>query len=98
MLWRPSPERVAASRLTAFAGFAAERYGAPTGSYDALWQWSVDALEDFWAAAWEFFDVRASAPYERVLTERTMPGCRWFPGARLNFAENVLRPTGRGPR
>ncbi len=97
VLWRPSAERVAASRLSAFAAHARERYGAPTASYEQLWQWSVDSLEDFWAAVWEHFDVLASTPYDRVLTSREMPGARWFPGARLNLAENLLRADRPGP-
>ena len=50
------------------------------GDYDELWHWSVDDLEGFWAAIWEFFDVQASEPYERVLGRREMPGAQWFPG------------------
>ncbi len=91
VLWTPSPERVGASRLTAFAAFVAERHAAPTGSYEALWRWSVDHLVDFWAAAWDFFDVVSSRPYDQVLADAAMPGARWFTGARLNLAENVLR-------
>ena len=97
VLWTPSAERVSGSRLTEFARFVQDRSGAPAGSYEELWQWSVTHLEDFWAAAWDWFDVRCSAPYEQVLTTRQMPGARWFPGARLNFAENVLRHDGPGP-
>jgi len=59
--------------------------------YAALWRWSVDDLEGFWSSIWEFFDVRASAPYDRVLAERRMPGARWFPSAQLNYAEQALR-------
>ena len=55
-------------------------------------------LEGFWASIWERFDVIASAPYERVLGSRAMPGAEWFPGARLNFAEHVLRPRRRRGR
>ncbi len=97
VLWEPSAQRVDGSRLTAFAASARERHGAPAGSYAQLWQWSVDALEDFWAAAWEHFDVLASAPYTQVLSSREMPGARWFAGARLNLAENVLRADRPGP-
>ena len=93
VLWEPSPERVAASRLTGFAA----RQGFSPPDYAGLWQWSVDRLEDFWAAVWVEFDVQASAPYEQVLTTREMPGARWFPGARLNLADQVLRWTGDAP-
>lgn len=92
VLWKPSVTARTTSRLSAYADLVLERYGAPTDSYDALWRWSVEHLEEFWAAAWEHFDVLASAPYEQVLTTREMPGARWFTGARLNLAENVLRP------
>jgi acetoacetyl-CoA synthetase len=68
------------------------------GDYAALWQWSVDDLEGFWAAVWESLGVQASQPYERVLGSREMPGAEWFPGARLNYAEHVfLRARGDAP-
>ena len=95
VLWRPSRERVERSRLTRFAAQVRERHGVEARSYDQLWQWSVNQLEDFWALVWDHFDVVHSAPYEQALTTREMPGARWFPGARLNLAENVLRT--RGP-
>ena len=66
--------------------------------YAALWQWSVDDLEGFWAAVWESLGVHASQPYERVLGACEMPGAEWFPGARLNYAEHVfLRARGDAP-
>ncbi len=61
------------------------------GPYDDLWRWSVTDLEGFWGAVWDFFDVMASAPYERVLGRRGMPGAQWFPGARLSYAEHFFR-------
>ena len=60
------------------------------GSYEALRRWSIDSLDDFWASIWTHFEVRASAPYERVLASRAMPGAKWFTGARLNYAQNLL--------
>jgi len=70
--------------------------GRELGDYDELWRWSVEHLEDFWASIWEFCGVRASKPYERVLASHEMPGTRWFEGAQLNYAENVLaRGAGR---
>ena len=96
VLWRPSAERVERSRLTAFAAEVRERHGVAIDDhdYEALWRWSVDNVEDFWALVWDHFDVLASRPYEQVLTTRDMPGAHWFPGARLNLAENVLRVRG----
>jgi len=76
--------------MTRFMRFAGERCGMPFKDYEQLWQWSVDELEDFWAAVWEFCGVRASRGYERVLASREMPGARWFEGARLNYAQNIV--------
>ncbi|MCA0144089.1 acetoacetate--CoA ligase [Blastococcus sp. LR1] len=91
LLWTPSPERVAGAQLTEFTRFAEERTGRTFPDYAALWAWSTTELEGFWQAVWDYFDVRSSAPYTAVLEERVMPGARWFPGARLNLAEHVLR-------
>jgi acetoacetyl-CoA synthetase len=103
-LWRPRPERAAETRLVRFQQWAAERYAAPAeplapapddataaARYRALHRWSVDDLERFWQAVTEWFDVRFSTPPERVLADDRMPGARWFPGARLNYAEHALR-------
>ncbi|MEU3187313.1 acetoacetate--CoA ligase [Streptomyces sp. NPDC006923] len=91
-LWQPSPDRIAAAHVTRFQSWAAERYGAPAeGGYAALHRWSVDELETFWAAVADWFDIRFSTPYTRVLGDRTMPGAQWFPGATLNYAEHALR-------
>nr|WSZ94966.1 acetoacetate--CoA ligase [Streptomyces sp. NBC_00857] len=91
-LWQPTADRIAAARITRFQAWAAERYGAPAeGGYAALHRWSVDDLETFWTAVADWFDVRFSTPYERVLGDRTMPGAQWFPGATLNYAEHALR-------
>jgi acetoacetyl-CoA synthetase len=90
LLWTPGPERIAAARLTDYIGWLAAR-GRQFESYPALWQWSVTDLEAFWGSLWEYFDIQASQPFERVLGRRTMPGAEWFPGARLNYAEHALR-------
>ena len=62
-------------------------------SYDEAWRWSVDDLEGFWASVWDWFDVPAARPYERVLDggRRSMPGARWFPGAELNYVDQARR-------
>ncbi len=68
----------------------AER-GRSFGDYQALWEWSVGELEEFWASIWDFFEVDASAPYSEVLPERVMPGARWFAGAELSYAQHIFR-------
>jgi len=92
-LWEPTAERKERSTLSRFARWVRERRGIDLldGDYDALWQWSVDDIEGFWHAIWEFFEVDASNPPERVLGRREMPGTEWFPGAVLSYAEHVFR-------
>jgi len=91
VLWTPPRERQEASELARYMRWLAERKGLRFGDYPALWRWSVEHLEEFWASQWEFFEVRASAPYSRVLDARRMPGAKWFDGARLNYAEHAFR-------
>jgi acetoacetyl-CoA synthetase len=78
--------------MAQFQRFAAQRYGVELPDYEALWQWSVDERADFWQSLWDFCDVIASRPSEAILQDDgDMPGARWFAGARLNYAENLLR-------
>lgn len=91
VLWTPTQERYDASTMAAFERFVAETRGLTFEDYNAMWRWSVTDLEAFWAAIWDFFKFRASAPYSRILEDRSMPGAKWCPGAMLNYAENILR-------
>jgi Acetyl-coenzyme A synthetase N-terminus len=91
LLWTPSAERVNKSHVTAFVRWLARERGLAFTGYAELWRWSVDDLEAFWQAIWDYFGVQSSAPYERVLADRRMPGAKWFPGARLNYAQHALR-------
>ena len=94
-IWKPSPERVADSNMQRFLQAQAHRLEKP--EYDALYRWSRDHNAEFWAAYWEFSGIRATTPYRSVLTDPDrMPGARWFEGARLNYADNLLRPEHRG--
>ena len=90
VLWTPSPERVAKAHLTHYINWLGAR-GRRFADYAQLWQWSIDDQEGFWGSLWDYFDVHASRPYERVLGSSTMPGAEWFPGAQLNYAEHALR-------
>src|SRR5918999_1245190 len=91
LLWTPSPDQVAYANVTAFTKWLEEHRGLRFPDYHALWRWSVDDLEAFWGAVWDFFGIEASRPYTRVLGRRAMPGAEWFPGARLNYAQHFLR-------
>jgi acetoacetyl-CoA synthetase len=91
-LWTPSPERIAGANITAFTKLVNGRHKLALDGYGALYQWSIEHLEDFWVALWDFGGVIAEARGERVLIDRDkMPGARFFPDAKLNFAENLLR-------
>jgi len=89
-LWTPSRERAQDAEMTRFMSWVGERQDRAFVDYEELWRWSVEELEEFWACLWEFCGVRCSQPYEQVLAAREMPGARWFEGARLNYAENLL--------
>jgi acetoacetyl-CoA synthetase len=83
--------------MTRYMRWAGECRGAPFADYDELWRWSVADTGDFWGSIWDFAGVRASRPYETVLASSAMPGARWFEGAELNYAENMLAGPVSGP-
>ena len=96
-LWQPSPARLRDANLTRFAAHVAKEWGASLQGYDAIYDWSVREHEKFWQSIWTFGGVKASTRGERVLVDGgKMPGAKYFPDARLNFAENLLRRTGAG--
>jgi acetoacetyl-CoA synthetase len=91
-LWIPSEERKRDANITRFIHEINQRHSLNLTSYPELYEWSVENIRDFWAAMWDFAGIRASRPYDQVVDDlRKFPGARWFPGARLNFAENLLR-------
>ncbi|MEV6928895.1 acetoacetate--CoA ligase [Dactylosporangium sp. NPDC051485] len=95
MLWRPPADVLDRTRIGAFAKWLAERGRSfPEGDYQALWQWSVDHPGEFWQAIWDYFEVITHEPPTAALADARMPGANWFPGARLNYAEHVLRMPG----
>lgn len=91
LLWQPDAARIERATITHFMGWLAARRGVRCADYEALRAWSVAHLEEFWAAVWDYFDIRSPTPYSAVLDRPVMPGARWFAGARVNFAEHILR-------
>lgn len=87
VLWTPDPARLEASHLQRFLESAPDQ----PRDYEELWRWSVDDLAGFWERVWDDASIIASRRHDRVLDEPRMPGTNWFPGARLNYAENLLR-------
>ncbi|SDY43615.1 acetoacetyl-CoA synthetase [Geodermatophilus africanus] len=95
VLWRPTPESIRATHLARFADRVARRRGLDLGDpadYDAIWRWSVEHLDQFWAEVADWSGVLPGVPDDRVLTRRRMPGAEWFPGTTVNYAEQALRP------
>ncbi|MCZ7439680.1 acetoacetate--CoA ligase [Micromonospora sp. WMMC241] len=96
VLWTPPADVRERSRIGDYLRWLTEHRGLEFADYDALWQWSVTDLDAFWRSIWDYFQVVAHTPPTATLAERSMPGARWFPGATLNYAENVLRMPGLG--
>jgi acetoacetyl-CoA synthetase len=90
-LWEPSSEFKENARISDYMKWLTAEKDLAFEDYNELWNWSVTDLEGFWASVWEYCDVEASQPYEAVLAKREMPGAEWFPGARLNYAEHILK-------
>ena len=90
LLWEPGPARCAASRLQHFMGWLGREQGRTFESYDELWRWSVAEVGDFWRAVARYFEVQMGGALEPAL-EGKMPEAHWFPGARLSYAEHLLR-------
>ena len=90
LLWTPSSARTAASNLTKFSQWLKEHRGLDFADYQAMYEWSVADVDALWGALWEYFNPKVSAQPTAVLGKRTMPGAEWFPGAVLNYAENLM--------
>ena len=94
-LWNPSDERVARANLTAFRTWVEQHGGPSLPGYAELHDWSIHHAPDFWRVLWGFGCVRAERQGDEVVRHfDRMPGAQWFPEARLNFAENLLRHQG----
>jgi len=92
MLWKPAPERVNSSNIKLFIDITNQKYDKDYVEYDELYQWSIRNIPEFWSQMWDFAEIIASEPYDEIIDDPSkMPGAKWFSGARLNFAENLLR-------
>ncbi|MBM0237422.1 acetoacetate--CoA ligase [Micromonospora sp. ATA32] len=91
-LWKPTADEVSRTRMREFTDWLKRERGLSFRGYEALWEWSVNDLDGFWSAVWQFFGLDAVSGYDAVLGSRDMPGAEWFPGATLNFADQLLRP------
>jgi acetoacetyl-CoA synthetase len=92
MLWKPSEDRIKNSNMFRFMTFINGKYNTDFTEYESLYTWSIENIPEFWSSFWEYADIKCSKQPESIVDDLTkMPGAKWFKGARLNFAENLLR-------
>ncbi len=92
VLWEPSEDTIKNTNMYSFMQTVNQSRKQDFKDYNQLYQWSIENIPDFWDLMWKFADIRASRPYQQVVDNQTkMPGAKWFTGATLNFAENLLR-------
>ena len=92
LLWKPTEDRIKNSNMYKFFQFINKKYGTDFNEYRPLYKWSIDNIPEFWASFWEYADIIYSKTYDTIIDDvNKMPGTKWFEGARLNFAENLLR-------
>jgi len=89
-LWIPSQDLIENSNLHSYMKYLKEEYDVSSDNYHELYNWSVKEIEKFWESLWKYSGLIHSKSYDAILDERKMPGAKWFPGAKLNFAENLL--------
>jgi acetoacetyl-CoA synthetase len=92
LLWQPDPDHARTTLMNQFIAAAQKLTGRSFENYEQLWQWSIDDREAFWRLIWNFCGVVGDAGSRTLTNGDRMPGARWFPDARLNFAENFLAP------
>ncbi len=90
VLWTPPADARQSTEIGRYLTWLERERGRAFSGYEQLWAWSVEDLAGFWASIWDYFQIRAHTPYERVLSGRAMPGAKWFQGASLNYAEHLL--------
>lgn len=92
LLWKPSEKQIKNTNIYKFMTVVNQKYNQNFTDYQELWQWSVDHISEFWSEMWDFAGIIASKTSDQVIQDvNKMPGAKWFTGARLNFAENLLR-------
>jgi acetoacetyl-CoA synthetase len=95
ILWRPTAHDIEYANVTRFMRWLRDRRGVAHTTWNDLWEWSVHDLDEFWSAVWDYYAVTAARRPDHIVSGDAMPHTRWFSGAQLNYAENVLA---RAPR
>jgi len=95
ILWQPNPAKMKQSQMYEFMLLIDEKYHLPEPTYPALHKWSVENIANFWMEFWEYAQIINSHQFSQVVDDaQKMPGAKWFPGAKLNYAENLLQHRG----
>ena len=82
-------------QIRLYQSWLRDQRGLTFDCYDALWRWSITDMNAFWQSIWDYFDLQSPTPHSAVLARNTMPGAQWFPGAQVNYAQQVLRHVAR---
>ena len=91
-IWKPSSKFISESNLTKYIKFINQNYAfESSGSYNELWQWSIDNPKLFWDSIWDFSEVKGDKGERILINSNLMPGAKFFPDAELNYAENLLK-------
>ena len=91
LLWTPGEDFVRSSNVTKLMAWLERERGLRFDDYDALWRWSVEDIEGFWGALWDYFGIMSDLPCRRVVSRGPTFGTRWFEGSLVNYAEHMLR-------
>ena len=94
ILWSPPPDVLERSRMGRYLAWLGQTNDLHFDGYGALWRWSVDEPGAFWRSIWDHFEVVTHEPPTADLADARMPEARWFPGATLNYAEQIRRRRG----
>ena len=90
-LWIPSDDLISNSNMSSFMRYVEQITNRRMTSYEDVYNWSITETEEFWKSIWVISGIISSHQYEKILSNSVMPGTKWFEGAKLNFAENLLR-------
>jgi acetoacetyl-CoA synthetase len=97
LLWEPSTSTIEQANMTHYVQWLAENKALTFETYQALWRWSVEHVADFWKSLWDYFQITASEQPTEILADDSMPGAKWFTGAKLNYAENFFARIDEAP-
>ncbi|MFL2827236.1 MAG: acetoacetate--CoA ligase [Paracoccaceae bacterium] len=97
VLWRPSEERANSSSMKKYINWLHENHSLEFSSYDEFWNWSINDLSFFWQTIWDYFELKSETKFDKILEEEKMPGACWFPGASINFVDEIFRYADKFP-